>query len=330
MQALDALLTPVAPLTIARRFDSGAGLAALERIRETVDVPPLAATTDERGRAVPARGGRALRLIAALDALERGLMGSASVIELPVQDLEAPAATVLPLDRALYTRTLSRYRTRFSLSDDAWGRARNIATAAAAIDGAIIAPFEELSFNAVVGERTIERGYRPAEEISRGRVVEGIGGGICQVAATLHAAAFLGGLEIVEHHPHTRTSRYIEVGLDTAVAWPSLDLRIRNPFTFPLRVRASVSADGALTVSLLGAAEGPEVRWSAEIERVVPRGREVQPLEGAISGTRDVLDEGVDGIVLRRERVLRIGGRRVREVTRLVYPPVPRLEAVAP
>ena len=74
-------------------------------------------------------------------------------------------------------------------------------------------------------------------------MVEGTGGGTCQVASTLHAIAFFGGLDIVQRLPHSRPSGYIPAGLDATVVYPVVDLKLRNPFTFPVVVHATVSAN---------------------------------------------------------------------------------------
>lgn len=316
-----------AELSLARRFDERAAAVALERLRRQVDVAPVAARIESTGRASPAASGRALSGLSASVALERGLLASASVIELPVQRLPAPATPSQPLGQALYTKVVTRFATRYATSDEQWGRVANIVAAATAIDGAILPAQQTLSFNELVGERTIARGFRPAEEINEGRVVLGIGGGICQVAATLHAAAFLGGLDIVEHHPHTGTSRYIEIGLDASVSWPDSDLKIHNPFAFPLRVRAT-AAGGELTIALLGAARGPNVQWSSEVESTLPRSREVELVSGRVPGGEEVVDEGADGLVLRRERIIHRSTGDTREVTHLSYPSMPRLVRV--
>jgi vancomycin resistance protein YoaR len=268
---------------------------------------------------VPGVEGRVIPAREAETALVLALESEGVVIELPVRALAVPEVPTLSVAQATYTHVLASRTTRYSMLEDQWGRMRNIVVSAAAIDGAVIAPGESISFNRVVGERTIDRGYRPADEVMDGRLVEGIGGGVCQVAATLHAASFLAGLDVLEHHPHTRGSRYIEVGLDAAVGWPSQDLVVRNPFTFPVRVRAQTGR-GELTVSLLGAAEAPEVTYTTEIVERIAHGTEER-----VAGDDRPDDPGVDGLVVRRERVVTVRGVSRREVRTLRYPAVAAL-----
>jgi vancomycin resistance protein YoaR len=304
-------------------LDTARANEAIAALRAVHERTPTVARIEPSGRAVPARTGLAISSLAALEVLRTAMISGEPVVTLPVRELAVPEEATVPIAQAVYTHTLATHVTRYAQSEAQWGRMRNIVNAAAAIDGAVLPPHGELSFNDVVGPRTIERGYRPADEVVDGRLVDGIGGGVCQVAATLHAAAFLAGFDVVEHHPHTRGSSYIDLGLDAAVSWPSVDLRLRNPFPFPVRVRAQAAA-GQLTVSLLGAAAAPEVTWSATVVERIARGAEqAAPAAAALAPPRP--DEGVDGLVVRRERSVRAAGRTRREIDVLRYPAVPAL-----
>jgi vancomycin resistance protein YoaR len=319
---LDATLAAVArggEISLVRGVDLERLRAAVQSLRAEHDRSPIMPGVDEHGRAVPGEEGRVIPAREAEDTLVRALETEAVLIELPVRALAVPEVPTLSVAQATYTHVLASRSTRYSMLEDQWGRMRNIVVSAAAIDGAVIAPGESVSFNRVVGERTIDRGYRPADEVMDGRLVEGIGGGVCQVAATLHAAAFLAGLDVLEHHPHTRGSRYIEIGLDAAVGWPSQDLVVRNPYTFPVRVRAQTGR-GELTVSLLGAAEAPEVTYTTEIVERIAHGTEER-----VAGDDRPDDPGVDGLVVRRERVVTVRGVSRHEVRTLRYPAVAAL-----
>ena len=85
------------------------------------------------------------------------------------------------------------------------------------VNGYKLAPGETFSFNNVVGYRTAERGFFPAQEIVYGNYVEGYGGGVCQASTTIYQAALCAGLQIVERRPHSEKVRYTELGLDATV-----------------------------------------------------------------------------------------------------------------
>src|SRR5262249_61849850 len=118
---------------------------------------------------------------------------------------------------------LSEYETYFSRAGDQQRRGKNIDVGAAKLDGLVLSPGELVSFNQIVGERSEENGFQKSWEIFKGEMVEGVGGGTCQVASTFHAAIFFAGLEIVERLPHSRPSAYIPMGLDSTVVYPIVD-----------------------------------------------------------------------------------------------------------
>ena len=126
----------------------------------------------------------------------------------------------------------------------------NAALAGRYIDGSIIPPGGIFSFNELVGGRSRGKGYDSAPFLtSDGLLQETPGGGICQLASTIYNAGLLGGLEVVERHPHSRTVLHVPPGRDATIASWRKDLKLRNPFPHPLQIRIS-SDDKRLTVSL--------------------------------------------------------------------------------
>lgn len=294
------------------------------RRRTVVDAEPRSSFGED------GRSGTSLNLVGASRALSEALLTDALVVRLPVRRLEAPVRPYRDQRTARFTEVVAAHETRYTHRGTLAGRAQNIELAARQLDGAVIAPRGELSFNAVVGERTFERGFAPATELTRGgRRTEGIGGGICQVAATLHAAAFFAGFDILEHHPHTRNSRYIPPGLDSAVSWPNKDLRISNPHDFHVRVRATAYR-GTLRIELMGARRAPRVEWNTRVVRRIRRSTERELDPNMPLGTEEVIDEGEDGSVMERTRTVYWPSGPVTETGRLRYPVVTRLVRVGP
>ncbi|MCP2337045.1 VanW family protein [Actinomadura rupiterrae] len=146
------------------------------------------------------------------------------------------------------SQKLAGYTTRFKPGE---ARVQNIRIGAKAIDGYVVKPGRAFSFNKVVGPRSASRGYVSAPTIVGSRLVDDLGGGICQVSATLWNAVFQAGLKITESHPHTLWMPEYPQGREAAVAWPSLDFVWRNDSAGPIRLRTEVTAD-TLTVSLWG------------------------------------------------------------------------------
>lgn len=312
---------PSAELTFARSVREDQTHAFVEDLRRRATIEPIAGTHANEG----GRAGVTLNLLGSTAAIRAALLSDDVYVELPVVRLEPPVHRRRSLRSARFDVIVAERETRYASTGELSGRANNIELAARLLDGSLIEPHGELSFNEVVGERTYERGFSPAVELTRGgRRTEGIGGGICQVAATLHAAAFFAGFEILEHHPHTRESSYIDAGLDSAVSWPNKDLRIKNPFPFYVRLHVRAYR-GSLRVALMGARRAPRVEWSTRVVSRIPRGTETERVRGMPAGESVVVDEGEDGSVLERTRTIHWDDRAVTETVQLRYPVVHRL-----
>ena len=119
----------------------------------------------------------------------------------------------------------------------------NAELAARSLNGAVIAPGASLSFNSVVRGWSMDRGFVRAPVSFDGELVPAFGGGVCQTSTTLYNAALLSGLGIAERHHHVFAPHYVAPGRDAAVAYPSLDLRVVNPYPFPVRLRSGASGD---------------------------------------------------------------------------------------
>ena len=118
------------------------------------------------------------------------------------------------------------------------------------VNGYKLAPGETFSFNSVVGYRTAERGFFPAQEIVYGNYVEGYGGGVCQASTTIYQAALCAGLQIVERRPHSEKVKYTELGLDATVylekgSKHNKDFRFKNNTDGDIYIFATVEKDPA-------------------------------------------------------------------------------------
>jgi vancomycin resistance protein YoaR len=298
-------------------------------LKEDLDAPSVPARLDlDKHEIVPERDGRALDPDGAADLVARAALDPSVVeIELPFADVP-PTVTRASLSRIDISTVVATFQTYFSRWGDQGPRARNIEVAASHVNGLVIEAGQSISFNDVVGPRTEDNGFKTAFEIVKGEYKEGTGGGTCQVASTLHAIAFFGGLDIVQRLPHSRPSGYIPSGLDATVVYPVVDLKLRNPFTFPLVVHATVSAN-ILKMELLGADKPVEVTFGKSVLSTTPYERKVEE-DPAVSKPKRK-QKGIDGLELFRSRVLtfRDGTRRV-ENSRDVYPPTREVWLVPP
>lgn len=169
-------------------------------------------------------------------------------VVVPLTDVEPPITAEL-LDSRLFSDVLSSYDSPHTAIPD---RTRNLELACEAINGTIIKPGNEFSFNNIVGERTPDKGYRPATAyVAGGESKEEYGGGVCQVASTLYMCALQADLEITERTEHMYRVTYVPDGLDATIYWGSLDFRFRNNTAYPIRIDASVSG-GYVHIQFIG------------------------------------------------------------------------------
>ncbi len=145
------------------------------------------------------------------------------------------------------TKRRATYQTRFrySTSDETVNnRCFNIDKAAGILNGTVVLPGEEFSFNTVVGMRTKEGGWKEANGISGGKEYTlQAGGGICQVSTTLYLALLSANMEITDRRAHSIPSDYAPKGLDATVDSRGIDLKFRNNTSAPIYIFAYWTQD---------------------------------------------------------------------------------------
>jgi len=221
-------------------------------------------------------------------------------IPLPVQIIE-PQIKTRELEAMLFRDVLASASTRFSTSTaNGRNRAINIRLAAETINGTILLPGEEFSFNQVVGPRTPEKGYTIAHVYIQGEVRDGYGGGVCQVSTTLYDAVLLANLKVTERHNHMFTVSYVPLGMDAAVSYGYADLKFKNTTDYPIRIDARVSDNNVLTFNIVGTNLYPNVRVKV-VSRVISRTKATtQYIDDPhlAEGEEIVEEEGMDGAVV--------------------------------
>jgi vancomycin resistance protein YoaR len=312
------------------KTDDARALSILEGLRDRIDRGAVSARMDlDKRGVVPETAGRSL-------ATQDGVSEVARLAESTDDKLVVHVVQVKPRVSASFLMDLdvstvvSEYETFFSRGGDQARRGKNIDNAAGKLDGTVLFPGELVSFNQIVGERSEENGFQKSWEIFKGEMVEGVGGGTCQVASTFHAAAFFGGLDVLERLPHSRPSAYIPMGLDSTVVYPSVDLKIKNPHPFAIVVHTK-TADNKLVVQFLGRERPVSVGFGRELVETIPYPRKVIE-EPDLTGKKvRVKQHGIRGYKIKRSRVLtyKTGEQRT-ERTLDTYPPTTEIYAVPP
>ncbi|KIR02149.1 hypothetical protein P261_00963 [Lachnospiraceae bacterium TWA4] len=138
-----------------------------------------------------------------------------------------------------YIKLYSEYTTKYSEGNK--NRSINVKLACKAINGKVLAPGQTFSFNSTVGKRTEEKGYKDAHIFSGQSVIEGIGGGVCQVASTIFNTALLANCQIVQRSQHSQSVAYTPRGRDAAIYWGSKDFRFKNTTGQSIKITATAS-----------------------------------------------------------------------------------------
>ncbi|OLO26530.1 hypothetical protein BTR23_22830 [Alkalihalophilus pseudofirmus] len=209
--------------------------AFLNRIDQQVSREPINATIDPHGKLVPEQHGYELDRKSFIESFYAYFYNNSSA------EIEVPRIITYPkvdseLLLNLRTKQVGQYITYFNKFNKE--RAHNISLAVDAINNHVVFPGETFSFNKVVGNRTVEKGYLPAPIIVRGELTDGIGGGICQVSSTLFNAVDQVGVEIVQRYSHSRRVRYVPPGRDATVSWYGPDFKFKNNYNQPILIQA--------------------------------------------------------------------------------------------
>lgn len=160
-------------------------------------------------------------------------------------------------------KTIATYTTKTTSNSN---RNENIRLACNALNGTIVKPGQEFSFNDTTGARTEAKGYKPATAYLNGEIVQEPGGGVCQVSSTLYNAVVFAGLKSTERHAHSYEPSYVTPGEDAAVSFGGPDFKFVNNSDYPIAIKTSF-AKQELNISIYGVQtvkDGMKVRMSSE------------------------------------------------------------------
>ena len=169
-----------------------------------------------------------------------------------IKDINLPVLTLYPKTSTKQVKSINSILGQFSTSfNDSTSRGSNIHVAGESTSDVLLMPGETFSYNKKTGARNWVNGYQSAPIIVGGRVVNGEGGGVCQVSTTIYNAALLSGLTIDEVHNHSLPSRYAPRGRDATVSYGYTDLKFTNPYTHPVYIK-NIVGNGAITSKIYG------------------------------------------------------------------------------
>ncbi|CCO08814.1 VanW family protein [Desulforamulus hydrothermalis] len=301
-------------------IDTGLLQQQVSQTAKDIILPPrdagLIINNDDTVEISPAQSGREIDIQQLRqDIRERLLQQDTSPIEL--KPVEIPPARTTEEVQAMGVDTLlGMFSTQFDPNNV--NRAYNISVAAAALDGLSIRPQEIVSFNEVVGPRSTEAGYKNAPIIINNELVDGLGGGVCQVSSTLYNAVLLANLEVTERANHSLPVPYVPIGRDATVVFDAVDLKFKNNTDYWLYLQSFVTG-GRLTVKIFGNHRFKrDVVIRSWVEETYPPRTVVEKDYSLRLGDRVVKQKGAQGYRAASERIVMQDGKVIK-VEKLPY-----------
>ena len=222
-----------------------------------------------------------------------------------------PNVTIDQIGTEAFPDQLSTFTTRYDASDT--DRTTNLVLACQKLNGKVIMPGETFSYNETLGPRTAAAGYKNAKIYESGQVVDGLGGGICQISSTLYNAALMSDMEIVERRNHQFVTSYVKAGRDATVVYGSTDFRFKNTRTYPVKIIASAK-NGIATVSIFGIKEADReytYSFSTETVSTIPYTTKYVEDSSLAAGKEVVKQKGANGLVTKTYMTKRLDGKVV-------------------
>ncbi len=230
-------------------------------------------------------------------------------ITIPLK-ITKPKVTTNQIGTEAFPDLIASYSTTFATSNS--NRANNIRVASNKINGVVLLPGEEFSYNKVVGKRTVQAGFKEAGVYMNGKVETDIGGGICQVSSTLYNTALRANLQIVKRSNHYFDTGYVPLSTDATVSWGGPEFIFKNSRKYPVKI-VSVVNGGKITISIYGCKEEVEyeVIIKSETLQRIPMKTEYRINTSLPQGTQKVVQKGHGGYKSRAYRILKLNGKVV-------------------
>lgn len=235
----------------------GAGLAAQD-----------ASITRENGAFVVTDSvvGKEVDVKATEDALNEALKGGLGEMVQAEAVMKEQLPAISSEDLKTINDVLGTCTTDFSSSGAA--RSTNLKVGAEKINGHVLMPGEVLSGYECLQPFTAANGYKAAGAYENGRVVDSIGGGVCQISTTLYNAALQAELEIVQRQNHSMVVGYVKPSMDAAIAGTYKDLKVKNNYDTPIYVEAYTSGK-TITFTIYGKETRPANRKVEYISQTI-------------------------------------------------------------
>jgi vancomycin resistance protein YoaR len=250
---------------------------------------------------------------AQLEAIVAELEKTESTERLLPVTFSMPKITTEIAAASLFKDELAAWHTSFSTgTENGKNRGFNIGLSVAKIDGMVLAPGETFSYNDVVGPRDLAHGFKIAHVYSAGKIIDGVGGGICQVSSTMYSAILRADLEIVERRNHSFTVGYVTPGQDATAYYGGTDFKFKNSTKWPIKILASVK-NNKIYVSLMGTNDNPGKTVIISSKTLSETPYTVKYIDDPTlsAGTTKEILPGLNGIVVETYKTIKQDGKVV-------------------
>ena len=227
--------------------------------------------------------------------------------------LTMPEFTKQQIGTEVFPDLLSTSSTKYDVTNR--NRSNNLKLASDKINGVVLMPGEEFSYNKIVGERTIAAGYKEAKIYSNGQVIDGLGGGICQISSTLYNSVLKANLEVTERRNHQFVTSYLKAGLDATVVYGSTDFKFVNSRQYPIKIVSEVK-NGVATIDIYGVKEPVEydIRIDSTVINYIPYSTKTIKDSSLPAGTEKVDQKGSNGVKTVTYKYLILNGNIVDKI----------------
>ena len=221
-----------------------------------------------------------------------------------------PKVTVNDIGTEAFPDKLGTFTTRYDERDR--DRTTNLKLACQKLNNQVVLAGATFSYNKTLGERTIAAGYKNAAVYENGQVVDGIGGGICQISSTLYNAIVDANLETVERRNHQFVTSYVPAGKDATVVYGMTDFKFKNTRKYPVKIIATAQ-NGIATISIYGVKEEVEYDVELQVKQIstIPVTTVYQEDSSLPAGTEKVKQVGAKGVKTETYLVKSLNGKVV-------------------
>ena len=219
-----------------------------------------------------------------------------------------PNKTTKEIGTEAFPDLLATFSTQYQSSNV--NRTTNLKLAADKINGIVLLPGEEFSYNKTVGERTVQAGFKEAAVFNAGRIENGLGGGICQISSTLYDAVVMADLDVTVRRNHQFVTSYVKAGADATVVWGSQDFKFKNTRKYPIKITITVSG-GVATAKIWGVKEEVEYDITIETKKTatIPYTTQYVQDSSLPEGQQKIVQSGSNGQKVEAYKVKRLNGQ---------------------